>query len=621
MATTTALLRTSVARTATRLVVGALIALATLPPLLWLGVGALLEQGHVRSMASAIAWAVEHETRSDHDGALAHAQQSLGMSSGSERVLWRGLLDARSTVVAESGERPGGPALSATAPLRLAASELAGVRVERALWPLLRDTVWVALLSSALAFAWWALKLGGSVNALRRAEARMRTVASIDSLTGLLNRDGVRRRLQRALDRDTAGEGGVGVLMIDLDRFGLINDTLGHSAGDQLLRGVADRFRAVTRDGDGLARLGADQFAVQVEGLSGPQALGAMARNLLRAFEAPFMLDERSMVVTLSVGVSLAEPGSGSVDTLLHEAGVALRAAKLDGGNRSRAYDAAMEDDDGSRLDLEQRLRGALPAEQFFVVYQAIVDASSRRVGTVEALLRWNDPQRGVVSPMQFIPLLEQTGLIVPVGRWVMEQACRQAAMWTRELGQVVRVSVNLSPRQFAEPDFLDMVAEVVARAGITPDQLQLEVTEGLLLDPTPQTLTKINALADSGVRLAVDDFGMGYSSLMYLKRFRLHTLKIDRMFVRDIAQQAQDLAIVRAIIDLGHGLGLRVTAEGVETEEQCHVLRRLGCDTLQGYLFGRPQVAHELDFSVPQDFAPTARATLDEDTRPALAL
>jgi diguanylate cyclase (GGDEF)-like protein len=621
MAHTTTLLRNSVARTATRLVVGALIALAAVPPLLWLGVGALLEHGHVRSMASAIAWAVEHEVRPHHDGTLARAQWSLGMRSDSDRVLWRGLLDARDTVVAESGERPGALALSAVAPLHLAGSDLVAVRVERSLWPLLRNTVWVALLSAALAFAWWALKLGGSVNALRRAEARMRTVASIDSLTGLLNRDGLRRRLQRALDRDTAREGGVGVLLIDLDRFGLINDTLGHAAGDQLLRGVADRIRAVTRDGDGLARMGADQFAVQVEGLSGPQALGAMARNLLRAFEAPFMLDERSMVVTLSIGLSLAEPGNGSVDTMLHEAAVAVRAAKLEGGNRSRVYDATMEDDTGSRLDLEQRLRGALAAGQFFVVYQAIVDASSRRVGTVEALLRWNDPQRGVVSPVQFIPLLEQTGLIVPVGRWVMEQACRQAAQWTRELGRVVRVSVNLSPRQFAEPDFVAMVDDVVKHAGIAHDQLQLEVTEGLLLDPTPQMLTKINALADSGVRLAVDDFGMGYSSLMYLKRFRLHTLKIDRMFVRDIAQQAQDLAIVRAIIDLGHGLGLRVTAEGVETEEQCHVLRRLGCDTLQGYLFCRPQPAAEIDFGDPQPVVPAARASFDDDTRPALAL
>ncbi|MDH5339589.1 MAG: bifunctional diguanylate cyclase/phosphodiesterase, partial [Rubrivivax sp.] len=408
----------------------------------------------------------------------------------------------------------------------------------------------------------------------------------------------------RALTRQFSGGPLVGVLLIDLDRFGLINETLGQACGDALLRSVADRIRAVTRVGDGLARLGADQFAVHVDTAAGMEALGAMAHNLQRAFSAPHMLEGRELVATFSIGMALVDAPDVTLDTLLHRATQAVRMAKRQGGNRACVYEPAKDADDAPhRMDLEQRLRGALGAGQFFVVYQPIVDAASERVGTVEALLRWQDPQRGTVSPVEFIPVLEQTGLIVPVGRWVLQEACRQAARWPG--GQPIDVSVNLSPLQFAEADFLHMVASVLRETGLPPQRLQLEVTEGLLLDPTPQMLRKINGLADLGVRLAVDDFGMGYSSLIYLKQFRLHTLKIDRMFVRDIVEQAQDMTIVRAIIDLGHGLGMRVTAEGVETRGQAHALRVLGCDSLQGYLFGRPMPVQALS----EDVLPTRQA------------
>ena len=254
-----------------------------------------------------------------------------------------------------------------------------------------------------------------------------------------------------------------------------------------------------------------------------------------------------------------------------------------------------MEADHRQRLDLDLRLRRALERGEFFLVYQPIVDAEGHGIVAVEALLRWADPERGVISPADFIPLLEQSGLIVPVGRWTMHEACRRGRAWIDKGAEDLVMSVNVSPRQFAEPDFVQTVAAVLAETGLPRGHLQLEVTEGLLLEPTPQTLHKIDALVAAGVRLAVDDFGMGYSSLAYLKRFPLHALKIDRMFVRDLPEQRQDAAIVRAIVDLGHGLGLHVTAEGVEDADQFHELRRLGCDSMQGYLFARPVAASEV--------------------------
>jgi diguanylate cyclase len=274
---------------------------------------------------------------------------------------------------------------------------------------------------------------------------------------------------------------------------------------------------------------------------------------------------------------------------------VAMRAAKRDGGKRFRIYEPTMDADAAQSLERELRLRRAVQGEEFFLVYQPIVDAQGEHAFAIEALLRWADPQRGVISPAEFIPVLEQTGLIVPTGRWVLQQACRRGAAWIAEGAHQLVLSVNVSPLQFVEPDFVDMVRGIVEHTGFPPRQLQLEVTEGLLLDPTAESLAKLDALAELGVRLAVDDFGMGYSSLAYLKQFKLHSLKIDRMFVRDIPHHCQDAAIVRAIIDLGHGLGMHVTAEGVETPEQAHALKRLGCDSLQGFLFARPVAEHQV--------------------------
>lgn len=593
--------------------------LALLPPLLWISIGYAVQKERLRALTDAVAWTIEQQ------GGASPVE-----SVGSTRALhgWAALVDVDAKVtlrdgldgvVGAAGSLAEWPTISTRLTLERPRDNVAVVDAERSLRPLLAEAAIVGLVSCIVMFTLWWLALLRPVSALRRAEGRMRSLATIDALTGLLNREGLRRRLQRALDGSRRETVTLGVLMIDIDRFRLVNESLGQEVGDQLLRGVGDRIHAVTRDGDGVARLNGDQFVVQVEDISDSQALGAMARNLLRAFEAPYSLAGRDMVITLSIGVAVAEGEGASVDALLHNAGVALRVAQLEGGNRYRVYSPSMDEDTQRRLDVEQLLRVALSRDQFRLVYQPIVDAQSRRVVAVEALLRWDDPERGLIPPGEFIPVLEQTDLMVPVGDWVLRQACSQVASWAGVRRPNLVVSVNLSPRQFAEADFLAKMSAVLRETGLPPQRLQLEVTEGLLLDPTPDVLQKVDALIAMGVRLAVDDFGMGYSSLLYLKRFRLHTLKVDRAFVRDIVSQQQDLAIVRAIIDLGHGLGMKVTAEGVETEEQAHELRRLGCDTLQGYLFARPQLPDPKLISSIEEAALPAQAAPEERLAPAL--
>jgi len=605
----------SFTRTATLIALGVLLAVAMLPPLAWLGVGGLIEYRQARVGATAAAWLIRADSARPvlpplaDDSTRAGLLQALGLPLDGTRIEWPLAGAARPDQMASVGAQPLAPSFSVSVKLPPPNDRQADVRVQRSLRPLLMQGLWLALASCGLALAGWRFGLHHTVALVRRAETRMRALSSLDPLTGLLNQAGLRRRLGRALDRCRPGGTAVGLLLIDLDRFGPINETLGQTSGDTLLCSVADRIRTVTRAEDGLARLGGDQFAIQVGTRSGMQALTAMARNLRRSLDVPHVIDGRELVVTFSIGVAMVDRADGDAHALLYEATQALRAAKKQGGNRFCVYDGGgPADERAGRMELEQRMYGALAAGQFFLVYQPIVDARTEAPGTVEALLRWRDPDRGVVSPVEFIPALEQTGLIVPVGRWILHKACAQAARWPG--GAPMHVSVNLSPLQFYEPDLLQMVAGVLRETGLPPQRLQLEVTEGLLLDPTPQTLHKINALGELGVRLAVDDFGMGYSSLIYLKRFRLHTLKIDRMFVSDIIEQPQDMTIVRAIIDLGHGLGMSVTAEGVETKEQAEALRGLGCDALQGYLFGRPATVEVLCRAGPEAGPTTLCAT-----------
>jgi EAL domain-containing protein (putative c-di-GMP-specific phosphodiesterase class I) len=316
---------------------------------------------------------------------------------------------------------------------------------------------------------------------------------------------------------------------------------------------------------------------------------------LLRSFEQAFVVGSRDLQQSFSAGGALASESTQPVDGLLQQATAAMRAAKTAGGGRFSFFDASMDERAEEGLALDLSLRRALKSDQFFLLYQPIVESRGGEVHAVEALLRWASPDRGFVSPGEFIGVLEETGLIVPVGHWVLREACARAAAWHREGHRELVLSVNMSPRQFQEPDLVERVRGTLLATGFPAESLQLEVTEGLLLEPGPELMGRINELAALGLRMAVDDFGMGYSSLAYLKRFPLHTLKIDRMFVRDICDREQDGIITRAIVDLGHGLGLRVTAEGVETQAQADALRDMGCDSLQGYLFARPMTADAL--------------------------
>jgi diguanylate cyclase (GGDEF)-like protein len=582
----------SMARATTRLLMIGLLALALLPPLFTAIAGVLLERHEARAVAESLAWTIS-QRREDTQGA---SLQALLASGAEDAHQWRQALAHDGTVLGEAGHQHERPSWSISASARVAGSRVvAAVRIYEPAHEVVQATVLAALLSLGATLLTWQFAVRRSVGALRKAEGRLRSITVIDPLTGLLNRAGLRQRLQRGLDAERpAGGRRVGVLLIDLDRFRLINESFGQRAGDQLLRAVAARIRGVLHGGDAAARLGGDQFVVYSPTLAGPQAAAVMARNLLRAIEPALVIAQRPTQVSVSIGIALAgmDGQDDAPDQLLAHADAAMRAAKSGGGGRYRVFEASMIVNTQKQLELDMALRRALQAGEFELAFQPIMDAGGESIDAVEALLRWNDPSRGVVSPGEFIPVLEQTGLIVPVGQWVLREACKRAQGWAAHGAVPVTLSVNVSPIQFAEPDFVRHVFMALEATGFPAHRLQLEVTEGLLLDPTPDSLRKMDALVDAGVRLAVDDFGTGYSSLAYLKRFRLHSLKIDRMFVRDVPKLRQDTAIVRAIVELAHALELHVTAEGVETAEQHEALRALGCDSMQGFLFARPMPA-----------------------------
>jgi diguanylate cyclase (GGDEF)-like protein len=614
----------SMTRATARLLLIGLVALALLPPLFTAFAGVLLERHEAQAVANSLAWTIGRH-RADARG---EPLQSLLASGAMSTQQWRQALAADGSVLAEAGHADASSALliSATVPVT-GPGPVAAIRVRQPLLDVLWGTALATVLSLGATLSTWLLVVRHSVGALRKAEGRLRSINVIDPLTGLLNRAGLRQRLQRGLDgAGQAGARRVGVLLIDLDRFRLINESLGQRAGDQLLRAVAARVRGVLHGGDAAARLGGDQFVICSSTLAGAQAASMMARNLLRAIEPALVIAQRQTQVSVSIGIALAgiEAEGDTADQLLACADAAMRAAKSGGGGRYRVFEASMVVNTQKQLELDMALRRALQAGEFELAYQPIMDADGASIGAVEALLRWNDPSRGVVSPADFIPVLEQTGLIVPVGQWVLREACKRVQGWMKQGAMPVTLSVNVSPIQFAEPDFVRHVLMALEATGFPAQQLQLEVTEGLLLDPTPDSLRKMDALVDAGVRLAVDDFGMGYSSLAYLKRFRLHSLKIDRMFVRDVPKLKQDTAIVRAIVELAHALELHVTAEGVETADQHEALRALGCDSMQGFLFARPMPSEAmrerllldqaLDVAepAPSDWSTTMAAQLD---------
>lgn len=428
----------------------------------------------------------------------------------------------------------------------------------------------------------------------KAAEAEIQSLAFYDPLTGLPNRRLLLDRINQALVTSARSGKDGAILFIDLDHFKTLNDSLGHAVGDQLLLQVATRLSDCVREGDTVARLGGDEFVVMLEDLS-EHTLEAAAQvesvgtKILSALNQTYTLLASTYQSTASVGIALFSDHNQTQDDLLKHADIAMYQAKKAGRNTLRFFDPCMQDAIHSRISLEQELRKALEHDQFRLYYQIQVDREERAIGA-EALIRWLHPDRGLISPYNFIPLAEETGLILPMGLWVLATACAQLKAWQQnELTSGLTLSINVSAKQFRQADFVAQVQAAVHQHDINPMLLKLELTESILLDHIDDTITTMNALKEIGIRFSLDDFGTGYSSLQYLKRLPLYQLKIDQSFVRDIAIDSSDQAIVRTIIAMAHTLNLNVIAEGVETEEQRRLLVSNGCSHYQGYLFGRP--------------------------------
>jgi diguanylate cyclase len=414
-----------------------------------------------------------------------------------------------------------------------------------------------------------------------------------DPLTGLPSRLLFLNRLTAALGGLQRRPGRyVAVLFLDLDRFKVINDSLGHPAGDELILAVAERLRHCLRRHETIARFGGDEFAVLCEDLAHEQDAVAVAERLLKSFGTPFRLPHGDAVSTASIGIALAVHPDQDGEDLIRDADAAMYRAKQAGGGRLMLFDEVTRQRALDRLHTENGLRQALEREEFRVYFQPEVSIATGEIVGVEALVRWEDPERGLVPPADFIALAEETGLIVPIGAWVLLEACRHGRRWQleRDGEEALTVSVNVSARQLAEPAFVDAVESALAETGMDPAGLCLEVTESVLIEDPESSTETLAALKALGVRVAVDDFGTGYSSLEHLRRFPIDSVKIDRSFVRGLPHSSEDAAIVGAVIELGHALNLSVVAEGVETADQLGNLQSAGCDTAQGFLFSRPE-------------------------------
>lgn len=423
----------------------------------------------------------------------------------------------------------------------------------------------------------------------KAAEAQVKFLAYHDALTGLPNRTLFMDRLETAVAaRRRAGEN-LAVLFLDLDRFKYVNDSLGHSVGDRMLQDVSARLKGSVRAQDTVARVGGDEFLIMLDRVAGADDAQAGAQRVLRAVLQPFAVQDHTLNTSCSIGISLFPQHGVDAETLIRNADAAMYSAKENGSNRVRFFSDEMNHRAVERLTLENDLRGALDRGEFSLVYQPQTDIASGRISGLEALLRWHHPTRGAVPPDEFIPVAENSGLILPIGEWVLRTACAQVRAWQRGGLPVVPVAVNVSAVQFRHQDFCSLVRHILAEAGLLPGFLELELTESLLLSSADVTPAVMQELREMGVSLAIDDFGSGYSSLSYLKRFRVKKLKIDRSFVRDIATDADDAAIATAIIRMAKSLNLCVVAEGVETASQVAFLRRHQCESMQGYYCGRP--------------------------------
>jgi diguanylate cyclase (GGDEF)-like protein len=424
----------------------------------------------------------------------------------------------------------------------------------------------------------------------QRSEERIAHMARHDALTDLPNRVLLRERLEHELKRVKRGEC-LAVLCLDLDQFKSVNDALGHSIGDELLKLVADRLRGCTREPDTVARLGGDEFAVIMTQMQQATDAAALAKRIRESIAKPYQIEGHTIVTDISIGISVAPFDAVDPDPLLRNADMALYGAKADGRGTFRFFEPEMNTRMKARRELEMDLRRALVGKEFELHYQPLVSLESNEINAFEALLRWNHPKRGLIPPQDFIPVAEETGLIVPLGEWVLKAACYEAVEWPDH----VKVAVNLSPAQLNNRNLLNVVTAALGETGMPARKLQLEITETVLLQNTFATLQTLHELRKLGVQIALDDFGTGYSSLSYLRSFPFDKIKIDRSFIQDLSNGQEPVAIVQAVANLAKSLKMASTAEGVETQQQMDMLQALGCTEMQGYLFSHARPASEI--------------------------
>ena len=460
----------------------------------------------------------------------------------------------------------------------------------------------------------------------KNSEARIYNLAYYDELTELPNRQLFSQSLERTIAIAQRDGQQFAVLFVDLDRFKRINDTLGHSVGDELLKEVARRLESCTRSTDSvarldatgdsgikLARLGGDEFVIKLYGIDNVNAVSAIASRIISVLTPPFTCGGHQFVVTPSIGIALYPQDGETGEELLMNADSAMYRAKNYGRNNYKFYSETMRTKSLHRLDLENQIRKAIDGGQFELNYQPKVDAETWSLVGAEALLRWNHPERGFIAPDDFIPVAEETGLIVPIGQWVLREACKQVRIWSAMPTGAIPVSVNISSHQFNSDGLIDDVFDAVSAAGIDASLLELEITETVLLQDADSTLLLLRRLRQAGISLSIDDFGTGYSSLSYLKRFPIDTIKIDRSFVKDLHCDADDAAICAAILAMSRQLGLNVVAEGVESEQQLEFLRRHGCNQIQGYLCSKPLTADDFAVMLSNIGAPAVGGTIGD--------
>ena len=502
--------------------------------------------------------------------------------------------------IASTGPPMSYPTVSGDAMVMGRNGRVGTVTVTRSIKPVLLSTLLVAALGTAFGLAIFGTLRVLPLRALRRTLEALRQEANYDSLTGLPNRVLFRDRLLQAMERAERGNRCMALMFLDLDRFKVVNDSLGHEVGDLLLMHVAKLLARTLRGTDTIARsapetaftvsrLGGDEFTIIVDGITDSSKAAYIAERILKELATPFIHDSQEIYISTSIGISLYPAGNTDLDSLIRQADLAMYRSKELGRNTYNFFNEEMNVAIAARIDLEASLRHALERGEFILHYQPKVSLSTGAVSGVEALIRWNRPDLGMVAPDVFIAALEDTGMIVPVGAWVIQTACAEIASWDRLGLPPLSLAVNLSARQFRQQDLAEMIGATLRSTGLPAQRLELELTESLLMEDNELSSSVLAKFGRMGLRVAIDDFGTGHSSLSYLKRFSVNTLKIDRSFVRDTPGDLDDCAIATAVVALAHSLNLNVVAEGVETAEQLTFLRGLGCDEIQGYLVSRP--------------------------------